>query len=133
MASLTVADERRRERLPASIGRQSDFSHIYKQGRRYRSGVFTAVVLRHEGACRAAFVVSRKVAKQAVRRNRIRRWLKEALRRLLAGSECRADIVLIAHQPAYEAGYQVLYRELETILRRAGLITQGGPSRQQEG
>ncbi|MEN6302691.1 MAG: ribonuclease P protein component [Armatimonadia bacterium] len=130
---MPVANERSRELLPASISRQSDFSYIYKQGRRYRTSLFTAVVVRHDDQCRAAFVVSRKVAKQAVRRNRIRRWLREALRRLLAGAECRADIVLIAHQPAYKAGYWAIYRELANILGRAGLIARGGPSKQQEG
>ncbi|MEN6644241.1 MAG: ribonuclease P protein component [Armatimonadia bacterium] len=130
---MPVANERSRELLPASISRQSDFSRIYKQGRRYRTSLFTAVVVRHDDPCRAAFVVSRKVAKQAVRRNRIRRWLREALRRLLAGAECRADIVLIAHQPAYKAGYWAIYRELANMLGRAGLITRGDPSKQQEG
>jgi len=132
VAPLPAANECSRESLPASISRQSDFSDIYKRGRRYRTSLFTAVVVRHAGPCRAAYVVSRKVAKQAVRRNRVRRWLREALRRLLAGAECRADIVLIAHQPAYRAGYWAIYRELADILGRAGLVTRGGASRQQE-
>lgn len=133
MDPTPAANERSRGLLPAPISRQSDFSHIYKRGRRYRTKLLTAVVVHRDGACRAAFVVSRKVAKQAVRRNRIRRWLREALRRLLAGSECRADIVLIAHQPAFNAGYWAILGELANILGRAGLIAQGHPSTQQEG
>lgn len=121
----------RRQRGPGAIQRQGDFSHIYKQGRRYRTALLTAVVCRREGAgadgeapasgVRAAFVVSRKVARQAVRRNRVRRRLREAFRALLAPEAGAVDVIVIAHREAAGADYWALYAALGEALRRARL------------
>jgi ribonuclease P protein component len=107
------------------LSRQADFDRIYRQGKRVRGRFITAITLSQPEAtvCRVAYVVSRKVAKQAVRRNRIRRRLREAWRRLTVehGLAIHPDLILIASTRAVQASYADLRAELRELLRRAGV------------
>ncbi|MEK7542336.1 MAG: ribonuclease P protein component [Patescibacteria group bacterium] len=74
-----------------------------------------------EGSMRLKVVVSKKVAKQAVRRNRIRRILKEAARKEFECAERMQDIVLIV-LPGFEAANVKEAREiLHRLFRKASL------------
>ncbi len=70
-------------------------TYVYKNGRTIR-GPFHAVKFTpsKRGAYRLAVVVSRKVNKSAVRRNRIRRKIYEAVRRLEDKELLPTDIVV---------------------------------------
>ena len=119
-----------------AIRRRSDFERLYSSGKRYRTSLLTAVVLfrgDEEVTCRAAFVVGRKVARQAVRRNRVRRRLREAYRSyrgLLAGG---ADLALVAQPAAAQASYWELRSALGELLRRAGLLSAAAAGRGEAG
>ncbi|MCE5239822.1 ribonuclease P protein component [bacterium] len=106
-----------------ALRRRSDFDRIYRQGRRFRGKFVTAIVLSGpiEPGLRVAYVVSRKVAKQAVRRNCLRRRLREALRNLLRdhGLTGHPDIILIASVEALKASYWDLVAEVRELLGRA--------------
>lgn len=107
-----------------SLSRQSDFGRIYKRGRRHRSRLITAVVAASpegQDTIRVAFVVSKKVAKQAVRRNRLRRRLREAFRLQLSPAPPIMDVVLIAQPEAAKATYAQLHATVGDLMRRAGL------------
>jgi ribonuclease P protein component len=107
------------------LRRQADFERIYRHGRRARGKWLTVVMLPRddEPICRAAFVVSRKVARQAVRRNRLRRRLREALRVLRKQQELStpADLIVIPAPQAVEAAYADLREELQLLLTRLKL------------
>ncbi len=67
---------------------------------------------------RVGIVVSKKVGK-AVVRNRIKRRLREILRRLhLPG----AHLLLVATPEAREADFAALFQDLVRALRKSGLI-----------
>lgn len=70
---------------------------------------------------RVAYVVSGKLC-GAVKRNRIKRRLREAARHLLPCCCEHRDIVLIARPGAEEADYHSLYNELAGLLHSAGLL-----------
>ena len=109
-------------KLP-TIRLQKDFRRIFAKGRRFGSRHLTAIVAAagETGVTRMAYVVSKKVG-GAVRRNRVRRRLREAARDLL-GDRCDdRDIILIAKPGAEKVGYWSLHEQLAELLARAGVL-----------
>lgn len=76
---------------------------------------------------RVGFAVSKRLGK-AVRRNRIKRRLREIIRELAPNLGSGFDVVVAARFAASEATYQDLRLGVEQALRRAGLF---GPSQSQ--
>ncbi|HZZ99585.1 MAG TPA: ribonuclease P protein component [Candidatus Paceibacterota bacterium] len=83
------------------IRRTRDFETIFKKGRSI-SGTFLFIksVPAASGVTRFAFVVSSKVAKSAVNRNRIRRTLSAAARNLIPRLAKAWDMVVVVTKPA---------------------------------
>ena len=74
------------------------------------------------GQSRLGITVSRKVAKQACRRNRVKRWIREVARRLSMERAAPAlDIVVIARPRAVGASYQDLRQQLERFWQSVAL------------
>lgn len=74
---------------------------------------------RAEPGSRAGLAVSRKVG-NAVVRNRVKRWLREAIRALADRMPPHRDLVLIALPAAAFAGLRPLTDELDSLLSRSG-------------
>lgn len=64
-------------------------------------------------ATRLGITVSRKVAKQATRRNQIKRWIRESFRRLDLDRGRPLDVAVIARPRAVRANYDMITRQLE--------------------
>ncbi len=95
-----------------------DFVRVQTKGRRFRDKHLLLLVLRGEPEqARVGITVSRKVGK-AVVRNRVRRRLREILRRanLVPGS----DHVVVAFPQAAAAPFATLREELTCLLSCAG-------------
>ena len=108
----------------ASLPERKDFMRLTKSSRR-RSGAGVAVQAterpdRSEGV-RVGFTVSKKVHKRAVIRNRVKRRLREIVRRharalLLPGT----DYVLVARREAIDMPFAALTDEVLRVLKRLG-------------
>lgn len=72
-----------------------------------------------EEQSRFGVTVSRKVG-NAVIRNRVKRWLREAIRKERASLPGRFDVVFIAHPSAAVAGAQVIAAQVRSALHRIG-------------
>lgn len=70
--------------------------HVYSKGKTFRAGPLALKVADnpHKSEYRLAVVVSKKVSKSAVKRNRIRRRLFEAVRLQSPHFQTQADMVL---------------------------------------
>lgn len=98
--------------------------YVYANGRPVRGRLFTIKSTsnsrRHE--TRIAVVVSKKVAKGAVVRNRIRRRLYESFRERLDQLPANADIVcIVGSAEVATTSYEELTTALDQLLSEAGL------------
>jgi ribonuclease P protein component len=94
---------------------------VRRLGKSYAHPLLVLVVLtNHKGETRAAVTAGRSLG-GAVRRNRAKRLLREALRPLLPDIAPGWDIVLVARRPIAEAKLHQLQDVLFYLMNRAHL------------
>lgn len=99
------------------------FSRIYRKGKVVGGANLALYVLPHSD--RTGTLLGITVSKKrgnAVKRNRVKRWIREAYREYLPVLKNGKMIVIVAKQPAVTAGYAVLREELEELLGKATLL-----------
>ncbi len=115
--------------LPAEqrLRQNRDFRLAYARGRNFGNKNIVLTVYRRSAAHavpgrRVGFVVSKKQG-DAVRRNRIKRRLREAMRlRLPALREGPFDLIFIGKAPLLELTWQQVQDSVDELLRRANLL-----------
>lgn len=104
------------QRFPKSrrLRKRAEFQRVYEQGRRIRSSLFTAHVRDAETAepGRVGLTVPRAVG-NAVARNRVKRRLREAIRRHWPELPDGLEIVFHARRPIVEAAWLRLEAEVQ--------------------
>ena len=110
-----------------SLKKRSEIDRVFKTGRRVKTELLVLVATRSyikdEARVRFAFQVKRSFG-SSVKRNKIRRRLKEAakvLSRRAKGKSC--DIVVIVLKRAKDFGYKDLEKDLEKALKRLRCIS----------
>lgn len=87
------------------IRKTTEFSHLYKHGRRSRQKPFHLVFLPNElGHSRLGCVTSRKVG-NAVVRNKVRRWVRETFRRHKEVFRPPVDLLVVARPEIAELSF----------------------------
>ena len=110
------------------------FDYLYQRGQRFQQGLLQLRVaeaapqllrdppLQLEGDLRFGVVISSKVSKRAVKRNRLRRRLHEAFLRQTFRSDLAPTWLLLNLRPgAAELSDDNLLKEWSTLIQRAGL------------
>lgn len=95
-----------------------DYKRIQGRGRKLRTRHLLVLFTRGRAPqSRFGLTVSRKVG-NAVRRNEVKRWLRESIRHRLGDLAGRWDVVFIATPRAARAGFYALDRDVEEALRK---------------
>jgi ribonuclease P protein component len=105
-------------RSSTSLTASPEFKRVYGKGSVYRGRLFSVHVLPNDlGKPRLGLSVSKRVG-TAVRRNRVRRRLKEVFRRRAEDLSGSLDLVISARSAAAEASFEELNTEFLWALRK---------------
>ncbi|HMO17726.1 MAG TPA: ribonuclease P protein component [Oligoflexia bacterium] len=120
------------------IKKRSDFLEVQSNGRKWRSGNFLVSVLKTKSSpdhslARIGITITTKVDKRAVRRNRLKRRIREIFRILYdrlnfeksdtGDSHTRLDIVIIALNGSVDLSYKEIRDQIYFCFRRLQLIS----------
>lgn len=117
--------EKQDERFPLRerLRRKRDFERVYEQGTVFRGRhVLLFCLTTGVDDRKAGFVASRKVG-GAVVRNRARRRIRDAYRKLRARLPEAAHLVFVARLGAADAEWEELLGEIAELLNKSGLLT----------
>ncbi len=97
---------------PARLRKHADFEKVYRNGRRLFFAHMTVFFLpRDRGPARVGFTVTRAMG-TAVKRNRMRRRLREAVRLNLGAAGGAVDVVIHPKKSALTAEFAALGEEI---------------------
>ena len=104
--------------------RGNSFKEVLDKGKMVQSDSFGISFVKREDeeVPRFGFIVSTKVSKEAVQRNRIKRALSEAVRFMTSDIKSGYDVVFLAKQRAARSSTDVLMNEVREAIKAAGLF-----------
>jgi len=105
------------------LKKQKDFEKIFEQGRGARQEeIIIRFLPNQKEFSRFGFIVSKKVSKKAVIRNRIKRLLREAIRYILPDLKQGFDVVVIALSGIEKKNFHQIKEMLFNIFNKVDLI-----------
>lgn len=109
---------------PNRLRKTNDFKRVFKNGKGVQGDkIFMKVRPNKEGAVRIGIIVSKKVAKKAVDRNRIRRILSEGIRAHIHKIKQGRDIVIVVLPGFGLKGTKDAERTIYTFFKKLALFT----------
>jgi ribonuclease P protein component len=105
------------------LTRSSEFERVRQEGRAHRGKALTLAVLGadEDNGVRAGFITSRAIG-NAVKRNRVRRRLREIVRRHQHEIVAGTSIVTVARAAAADVTYRELEDEWLRLAKRASIL-----------
>ncbi len=107
-----------------------EFGRVYREGRRFSGAAVVLYVRPTEGRRRVGITTGRRFG-AAVVRNRAKRRLREAFRRLEGRLRDHGDLVLVARAPALTAPFDAIVSEVERLCAASQML--GGSPREAGG
>ena len=101
------------------LGDNKNYRFVYRRGKSVPSRNVVLIHLKGKDL-KIGFSVSGKVG-NAVTRNRIRRWIREDVRKLRTRLKC-GKYIFVARPTVTELSHEALTRELERLLDRAKVL-----------
>ena len=103
------------------LTRSEDFKRVRRYGRSYAHPLVILIVEKNEQGKLRVGVTAGRAAGTAVRRNRAKRLLREAMRTLLPNIASHSDLILIARSGLTSATLDETRQALLNLLQRAKL------------
>ncbi len=105
------------------LKKKTDFEMIFKDGKGYKEAfLFLKTKSNDLELSRFGFAVGIKISKKAVVRNKIKRWLREAIRKNLSEVKKGFDIVVGASPGIEDKDFHDIKRAVDKLLKRAKLL-----------
>jgi len=111
----------RRRRPWESLRTRADFVRVYREGRRFSGDALVLYVRLSDSPLRVGVTAGRKLG-GAVRRNRAKRRLREALRRLKGRLSGRGEVVVAARSRALDSRFPEIVAEMERLCGAGQLL-----------
>lgn len=112
--------------LPAlnRLQKKSDIEHVFKRGRSlYMGNLGLRLAANKKDKSRFTVVVSLKVSKRAVKRNKLKRRLREIIgREILPKIKPGFDGVVLTSPQLLDAKFEELQKTVLALFKKAGLI-----------
>jgi ribonuclease P protein component len=105
------------------LTRSTDFKRVRRFGKSYAHPLVVLIVQPSDQPNLRVGVTAGRTVGLAVRRNRAKRLLRAAMQRILPDLAPGSDILLIARQPLTESTLEQTCTALQSLLRRAGILT----------
>lgn len=102
------------------LQKQREFKRIYRVGHREANRCLTTYTCPAEGRRGKVGIVAGKRLGKAVKRNRIRRALREIVRLNQRNILETTDLIIIAKPPALDLSHRELAEQLFQLLRKSG-------------
>lgn len=100
------------------LKKKKDFERVFKQGKNIKSKLFfIKFLLTQNNYSRVGIVVSKKISKQAVKRNKIKRQLRAVAQKEIKSFSSIMDIIIIALPPIQKAGYQEIEQSISQAFK----------------
>ena len=125
---MSSANEKLRFIFPATfrIKKRGEFQRIQRSGKKMYSKHFLIIVAPSDRSeSRLGVTVSRKVSKRAVRRNLVKRRIREIFRLYRSRLREALDIVIIARDGADACSYADMRKEILGTLKHNGYLISG--------
>jgi len=104
------------------IRKNEDFARLFKKGQIFHSKGISAKVGRNKfGLVRLGFVISTKVHKRAVRRNKIRRRLRSIFGKRLEQLKPGLDIAILTRKDVLDMTFKELEKSADHLIEKAKL------------
>ena len=106
------------------LRRREDFAKVYAKGDRYKGTYLNLRIFidANDPSTRIGIVVSKKVSKLAVTRNRFKRQLRAIFRQLLSQLKNGLQIVVTVTTVQSKPSYQELWDDLKNLLAKAKVL-----------
>ena len=103
--------------------RKPDFEKVKEKGEKFQSNLFGLLVYSTSNkTSRFGFVISTKLSKKAVKRNRVKRVLREQVRLLLPRIKPGFDVVFLGKKALLESSYEEIGSEVKRLFKKAKLV-----------
>ncbi len=105
------------------LKKKKDFEKVFKLGKGVKQG-FIALKLNRNGLenSRLGFIVSLKVSKKAVVRNKVKRRLREIIRARIKDIKKGFDVVLIALPGSDTKDFEETKKLVEKLFKKVGIL-----------
>ncbi|HUS60037.1 MAG TPA: ribonuclease P protein component [Nevskiaceae bacterium] len=109
----------KQHRLPL----RKEFNRVKKQGQLFQGNLFSLLVASQASPeIRFAFIVSKKIHKKAVKRNKIRRILAESVQAFLLEIKPGVDAVFLTKKVIIDKNFTEIKKEVKRIFKKASLL-----------